>query len=123
MLNLKEQLKKDQQFGFDFMVNRESGKIKDWKNEIVTITNVDLMENVRDKMSGEVKDLIVFTIKEDNNHFFFGGNAITNMFKDFFEKYGKEATQHLVQNEGLEVEVLGKISKTFKTEYIILEIK
>lgn len=123
MLNLKEQLKKDQQFGFDFMVNRESGKIKDWKNEIVTITNVDLMENVRDKMSGEVKDLIVFTIKEDNIHFFFGGNAITNMFKDFFEEYGKEAVQHLVQNEGLQVEVLGKISKTYKTEYIILEIQ
>lgn len=123
MLNLKEQLKKDQQFGFDFMVNRESGKIKDWKGQIVTITNVDLMENVKDKMSGEVKDLIVFTIKEDNNHFFFGGNAITNMFKDFFEKYGKEATQNLVENEGLQVEVLGKISKTFKTEYIILEIK
>lgn len=123
MLNVKEQLKKDQQFGFDFMVNRESGKIKDWKNEIVTITNVDLMENVRDKMSGEVKDLIVFTIEEDNNHFFFGGNAITNMFKDFFEKYGKENIQYLVENEGLQVEVLGKISKTFKTEYIILEIK
>lgn len=123
MLNLKEQLKKDQQFGFDFMLNRESGKIKDWKNEIVTITNVDLMENVTDKMSGEVKDLIVFTIKEDNSHFYFGGNAITNMFKDFFEKYGKEAIKNLVENEGLQVEVLGKISKTFKTEYITLEIK
>lgn len=123
MLNLKEQLKKDQQFGFDFMVNRESGKIKEWKDEIVTITNVDLMENVRDKMSGEVKDLIVFTIMEDDKHFFFGGNAITNMFKDFFEEYGKEAVQNLVENEGLEVEVLGKISKTYKTEYIILEIK
>lgn len=123
MLNLKEQLKKDQQFGFDFMVNRECGKIKDWKGQIVTITNVDLMENVKDKMSGEVKDLIVFTIKEDNIHFFFGGNAITNMFKDFFEEYGKEDIQHLVQNEGLQVEVLGKISKTYKTEYIILEIQ
>lgn len=123
MLNLKEQLKKDQQFGFDFMVNRESGKIKEWKDEIVTITNVDLMENVRDKMSGEVKDLIVFTIMEDDKHFFFGGNAITNMFKDFFEEYGKEAIQNLVENEGLEVEVLGKISKTYKTEYITLEIK
>lgn len=123
MLNLKEQLKKDQQFGFDFMANRESGKIKDWKDEIVTITNVDLMENVTDKMTGEVKDLIVYTIKEDDKHFYFGGNAITNMFRDFFEKYGKEAIQHLVQNEGLQVEVLGKISKTFKTEYITLEIK
>lgn len=116
MLNLKEQLKKDQQFGFDFMVNRESGKIKDWKDEIVTITNVDLMENVSDK------DLIVFTIKEDNNHFFFGGNAITNMFIDFFEKYGKEAIQNLVENEGLQAKVLGKISKTYKTEYMTLEI-
>ena len=123
MLNLKEQLKKEQQFGFDFMANRESGKIKDWKDEIVTITNVDLMEKVTDKMGGGVKDLIVFTIKEDNKHFFFGGNAITNMFKDFFEEYGKEAIQNLVKNEGLQVEVLGKISKTFKTEYIILEIK
>lgn len=123
MLNLKEQLKKDQQYGFDFMVNRECGKIKDWKNEIVTITNVDLMENVTDKMSGEVKDLIVFTIEEDNNHFFFGGNAITNMFKDFFEKYGKEAIQNLVENGDLQVEVLGKMSKTYKTEFITLEIK
>ena len=123
MLNLKEQLKKDQQYGFDFMVNRECGKIKDWKNEIVTITNVDLMENVTDKMSGGFKDLIVFTIEEDNNHFFFGGNAITNMFKDFFEKYGKEAIQNLVENGDLQVEVLGKMSKTYKTEFITLEIK
>lgn len=123
MLNLKEQLKKDQQFGFDFMVNRESGKIKDWKDEIVTITNVDLLENVPDNMTGELKDLIVFTIAEDDNHFYFGGSAITNMFRDFIEKYGKEAIQNLVQSEGLQVEVLGRISKKFKTEYITLEIK
>lgn len=35
MLNLKEQLKKDQQFGFDFMANRESGKSKNGKTKLL----------------------------------------------------------------------------------------
>lgn len=122
MNDLKDLLIQEQKKGFPFMESREPRKIKDFVGYVVTITNVDLMTDVLDKLSGGYKDLIVFTIAEDEKHFFFGGNAITNMFVDFFNKFGKENIQHLAHRGELTVKVVKKVSKKFNSEYITLEV-
>ena len=58
----------------DFMNGREAGKMADLIDKEVIITDIDIIKSRKDEYA-------VFIIKQDANHFYFGGEVLTNFVR------------------------------------------
>jgi hypothetical protein len=93
-----------------FIVGRTKGELEAIKGEDLTITDFGFMED------GD-KEYVAFTIKEDPNCFYFGGQVLTNDLKEVEEDgYGDE-----IRKEGLPVRFGSRKTKDGKKEYTTVE--
>ncbi len=70
----------------DFMNGREAGKMADLIDKEVTITDIDIIKSRKDEYA-------VFIIKQDANHYYFGGSVLTNFVKTLEETDFEEVRQ------------------------------
>lgn len=92
-----------------FMDGREKGELDRIKNTPVTIVDYGFLKDSDD--SGEEKEYVCFIVKEDEQHFYFGGQVLTDNMKQLDEEgYGDE-----IRAEGLPVELSERKSKNKRT--------
>lgn len=84
--------------GCECMLNREKGDMEKLQGEIVTIIDFDFMTD-----STKNLPYVVFTIQEDDTHFYFGGTVLT----DKMSKLAAEGYTEDIQQNGLPV-IFGK---------------
>jgi hypothetical protein len=80
--------------GCECMVDREKGEMKKLVGVPVTINDFDFLTD-----SEKGTQYVVFTVKEDDTMFFFGGTVLTDKMKEF----EKEGYKEVIQKEGLPV--------------------
>lgn len=110
MLNLRDRVKQLSQ-KCEVMEGREKGKNIEIENKIVTLNNYDFMEDENGK------PYVVYTVKEFDDLFFFGGSVLTNDIKEL----DKDGYKSQIQEEGLPIRITEcqskKGRKYFNVEY------
>jgi hypothetical protein len=92
-----------------FMEGREKGELDRIINTPVTINDYGFLH---DNSKGDDKEYVCFTIKEDPQNFYFGGQVLTENMKELEEDGYKDA----ILEEGLPV-LLSKRKSKNKKEY------
>jgi len=92
--------------GLPFMEGREKGELDRIMNEPVTIIEYGFMPD------GEGEDYVAFIVDEDPQHFFFGGQVLTENMHELDE----EGYHEQIVKEGLPL-LLGKKKSKNKREY------
>lgn len=111
--SLQELIKKEFQAGLPFMDGREKGSLA-----------TDVEVNISDfgflieQETGE--KYVAFNLKEDNEHFYFGGNVITEKMNTIENLLNEEQIEEL-KKEGLKVKFVKKESKN-KRDYMDMEV-
>lgn len=117
MTNITDILKKvknELSAGLPFMEGREKGSIV--AGYEMTIGEFDFL------VDGDSKEpYVAFLVKEDAEHFFFGGGVVTEKLKRLKECLTEEELKQL-KSEGLKVKFEKKTSKDKKREYTDLEL-
>ena len=93
MANLKKSLREkalEMQQQLPIMQGKEKGESEDLIGTIVSIDDFDFL-------NGENGEYAVFTIREDDSHFFFGGKVLSEKLKTF----QTEGYTDLIKIEGL----------------------
>lgn len=91
------------------MEGREKGDFSNLHGKVVTITDFDFLKD-------DGKEYIVFTVAEDKENFYFGGQVLTDQMKLLEADGYTEA----IQEEGLPVKFGTKKSKA-KRDYTTVE--
>jgi hypothetical protein len=78
--------------GCELMIGRDKGEMDKLMNSIVSINDFDFLTD-----SEKGVEYVVFTIMEDDAHFFFGGSVLTDKCKQLRD----EGYLEEVQKEGL----------------------
>lgn len=111
--SLQELINKVFQAGLPFMDGREKGSLA---TEVeVHITEFGFL---KEEETGE--QYVAFNLLEDNEHFYFGGNVITEKMKTIETLLNEEQLEEL-KKEGLLVKFIKKNSKN-KREYMDMEV-
>lgn len=92
-----------------FMEGKEKGEMDRIVGEPFTINNFGFLQ---DNSDGVVKEYVCFTVAEDTQHFYFGGQVLTENLKELEEDGYREE----IEKEGLPVLFDKKKSKN-KREY------
>lgn len=119
---------KENQKGLELFNDRESLDIKELEGKKLTLSNVDLLENVTDKFSGELKSVIILGFEEYPKNFVFGNNPITNFFLDVLpageqplkEKF--KALKKEICDNHCKVEIQKQHNKKFNNDYYWVKI-
>jgi hypothetical protein len=111
---LKKSLK-DRAKEFDkslpFMEGREKGKTEHIVDATLTITDYGFLTD------DDGKDYVCFIVKEKPQHFYFGGQVLTNNIKELDEDgFGDE-----IRKEGLPARFTERVSKRSKKTYTAVE--
>mgnify|MGYP004702745727 CR=1 FL=1 len=77
--------------GIDFMDGRTKGDVKSLNGKIVEVNDYSFLK-------GDDGDYVVFTTKQDPDHFYFGAMVMTDNFKKF-----TEADKLEIQKDGIPV--------------------
>ena len=85
--------------GIKFMENREKGELTDILNTEVTLRDYDFI-------IGKKGRFVVFIVDQDTEHFFFGGQVITELLDSINPEEKKE-----LKADGVPVEIYQKHSK------------
>ena len=93
-----------------FMEGKDKGDINRIVDTNVTIVEYGFLQGTGD--DGSNKDYICFVVKEDPQHFYFGGQVLTENMRDLDEEGFGDA----IRKEGLPVQFSKKKSKN-KREY------
>lgn len=93
--------------GITFMEGRTNASYESIELDVVNIIDYDYLKDEKDN------DYLVFITKENNKEFYFGGQVITDKFKNFDESDKKE-----IQKDGLPVLFYSRQSKKSKREYM-----
>lgn len=109
MSNLTDYLKSQTQ-KITFMEGREKRDLKELLNQEITITDFAFLNGADGKYA-------VFTIKEDDNSFYFSSSVLTSRFIDIEHEGLKEE----VQRDGLKIILKEKKSKDTGRTYIAVE--
>ena len=109
-IDIKKQIQGLTKVGFPFMEGKENGKLEE--NKIYTVNEFDYMND-------EKGDYIVFTVKEDDKHFYFGGQVLTDTFKKIELQYSNILDELL--EEGIPFKATKKLSKN-KRQYTAIEL-
>lgn len=110
-MNMKSLKDKVKEFSvtLPLMENREKGDFDGIKGKLLTIIDFDFMKD-------DGKEYVAFIVKEDTEHFYFGGQVLTDNMKNLEnDGYGES-----VREEGLPVKFNTKKSKN-KREYTTVE--
>lgn len=110
--SLQELIKKEFQAGLPFMDGREKGSLV--TEAEVHITDFGFLK----EENGE--QYVAFNLKEDMEHFYFGGNVITEKMKTVENLLSEEQLEEL-KREGLKVKFIKKESKN-KRDYMDMEV-
>lgn len=101
---------KEMSISLPLMENREKGEMERLYNDNFTINEYGFMKETDE--AGDEKEYVAFTVKEDEQHFYFGGQVLTDNMREF-ENEGYHET---IVKEGLPVRFDKKKSKN-KREY------
>lgn len=109
--------------GLPFMVGRDSKLLKDLidenKGKVLNIDNFGTME-LPNQETGELQNVGVFTVREDEKNFFFGGSVITDTLCKLEKIVGDDWEQIL--KEGIPVTLEERKSKRNNRIYNNLRI-
>jgi hypothetical protein len=113
-INIQDLIKKEFQAGLPFMDGREKGSL-------VTEMEVHITDFgfLKEEETGE--QYVAFNLKEDDNHFYFGGNIITEKMKTISNLLNDKQLEEL-QREGLKVIFIKRSSKN-KRDYMDMEVQ
>ena len=109
MKNLKDRAK-EFSILLPFMEGKDKGDLNRIVDTTVTIVEYGFLNSTSD--DGSDKDYICFVVKEDPQHFYFGGQVLTENMRDLDEEGFGDA----IRKEGLPVQFSKKKSKN-KREY------
>lgn len=112
---------KEEQQGCELFEDREQIKIKDLIGKELTLSNIDLVRNVVDKFSGEVKSVVVMGFEEYPKSFVYANAPITNFILGIAEDNFKEMKQE-IKNNPIKVAVEQLHNKKFNTDYCWLKV-
>jgi hypothetical protein len=96
------------------MEGREKGEIDRIVNDNITIKEYGFMSDTDNE--GKEKEYVAFVVAEDPDHFYFGGQVLTEHMRQFENDGFHEA----IVEEGLPV-LLGKKKRKKKREYTTVE--
>jgi predicted metallo-beta-lactamase superfamily hydrolase len=105
---------KEMSISLPLMEGREKGELDRIVNDTVTIREYGFMNDTDDK--GNEKEYVAFIVDEDPEHFYFGGQVLTDHMREFENDGYHEA----IVKEGLPV-MLGKKKSKNKREYTTVE--
>lgn len=111
LAGIKANIKAMSDNGLPFMQGREKGEVD--ADAAYTIVDFGFMKD-------QDKKYIAFIVKEDDAHFFFGGQVMTDLFLDIEEQYSSYLPALL--EEGIPVKFGTKTSKN-KRKYTTVEIQ
>lgn len=107
--NLKKSLKEralEMQAQLPLMKDREKGETDELIGTIVTINDFDFL-------TGDNGPYVVFTVKEEDSKFYFGGQVLTEKMKEFMD----EGFQEAIKNDGLPIVLSVKKSRKGSRSY------
>lgn len=120
-MNIQELLLKGQKATasdiLPLMEGKEKGEINDF-NRIYTINDFDFMK-------GDKGDFAVFTIKETQNHFFFGATVLTDKLKTLQNTFTPDELAFVLQH-GITVKFgkkRGRSGFTYTTADLFVDVK
>jgi hypothetical protein len=114
-MSLKDKaLKISKREGISFMEDRKKGDMKDLENLVITVNDYGFIYDDKKK-----SNYVVFTVKEFDTTFYFGGVALTGLIQDL-ESEG--ATQEDFQTEGLQIRILEKVKSKNGLMYTPIEV-
>lgn len=99
MKNLREKVK-ELIFTLPLMEGKEKGDIDDLMDKVVTINGYGFLQ-------GDTGNYAVFTVKEDDENFYFGGMVIT----DALEELEGDGYRSEILQDGLPIRLSKKMSK------------
>lgn len=105
--NLIQKAKEVTMVGLPFMEGRTNGTLEN--GEIVTINQIGYLES-------EDGEYVVFTTKEDETKFYYGGSVVTEKIKELEKVLTVAEMQELLDN-GIETLFEKKKSKSTKREF------
>lgn len=121
ILNKYQQQLSELNVALPFMEGREKTEMKEFVlshlKEDLKINNVGFMELPDD--DGVLKEVGVITVAEDNNHFMFVGQAVTDTLQKIVEMVGEDLDA--LMQEGLPVQFDIRKSKN-KREYVAMKV-
>ena len=98
--------------GFPFMEGREKEDLKSIYDKVININEFGFMKDPDNN-----KEYLVFLIKEDDKVFFFGGQVLTDNFKEF----EKEGYADEIRSNGIPALLSAKTSKKSGRSYTAVE--
>lgn len=98
------------------MEGKEKIQTSDVINQEITISDFDLLTDHQDGTQ-----YVVITMREYPNNFLFGGQVLTELCQDLYEKFGDDV-HTMLQQEGLKIRLTSKQSKNSKRPYTAVEV-
>lgn len=112
---------KEEQQGCELFEGREALKINDLLGKKLTLSNVDVVKNITDKFTGELKSVVVLGFEEYPNNFVYANAPITNFLLGIAEDNFKEMKEE-IKNNPIMVEVEKLHNKKFNNDYFWLKV-
>lgn len=112
---------KEEQQGCELFEGREQLKIKDLIDEKLTLNNIDLVRNVIDKFSGEIKSVVVLGFEEHPDKFVYANAPISNFILGIAGEDFKSMKEE-IKNNPITVEIEKLHNKKFNTDYCWMKV-
>ncbi len=113
---------KEEQKGIELFEGREALKFKELVGKELTLSNIDLLSNITDNFTGEVKSVVVLGFEEYPNNFVYANAPVTNFLLEIAGDNFKDMKEE-IKREKPHVEVKTLHNKKFNNDYCWLVIK
>lgn len=120
MAKFLNKLKEEQQ-GCELFEGREALKINDLLGKKLTLSNIDVVKNITDKFTRELKSVIVLGFEEYPKNFVYANSPITNFFLGVADGDFKGMKEEIKDNH-ISVEVEQLHNKKYNNDYFWLKV-
>ncbi len=120
MTKFLNKLKEEQQ-GCELFEGREALKINDLLGKKLTLSNVDVVKNITDKFTGELKSVVVLGFEEYPSNFVYANAPISNFFLGVADGNFREMKEE-IKNNPIDIEVEQLHNKKYNNDYFWLKI-
>ena len=112
---------KEEQQGCELFEGREALKINDLLGKKLTLSNVDVVKNVTDKFTGELKSVVVLGFEEYPANFVYANAPISNFLLGIAGDDFKGMKEEIKDNH-ITVEVEQLHNKKYNNDYFWLKV-
>lgn len=112
---------KEEQQGIELFEGREQLKINDLIGETLTLENVDVVKNIVDKFTGEVKSVVVLGFEEHKDKFVYANAPISNFLLGIAGEDFKGMKEE-IKNNPIKVMIEQLHNKKFNNDYCWLKV-